>query len=108
MDDKPEDVGPRDSNLINRITDLLEQFEQKLQEHAAVNKLLYTRQEAAALLSISVESLDLIILHGDIRVRHVGRRRLVHREELERFAKSKAITAIWPEKGPDGTRRRIA
>ena len=107
MDDKPEDIGPRDSNLINRITDLLEHFEQKLKEHAA-NKLLYTRDEAAALLSISVESLDLIILHGDIRVRHVGRRRLVHRDELERFAKSKAITAIWPEKGPDGTRRRIA
>ena len=107
MDDgKPENLGL--GNLLNRFADLLDKLDEKLEQHASEHKLLYTRNEAAELLSISVESLDLIILHGDIRVRHVGRRRLVHREELERFAKSKAITAIWPEKGPDGTRRRIA
>lgn len=70
-------------------------------------KLLYTRKEAAELLSISVGSLQILISRGDIRIRRFGSRQLIPHEELERLAK-RDIAQIWPEKGPQGTRRRIA
>lgn len=99
-----------DHLLLERIAQLLrELLDKKLEESAPgkKQKLLYTRKEAAELLSISVGSLQILISRGDIRIRRFGNRHLIPREELERLA-HKDITQIWPEKGPQGTRRRIA
>jgi len=52
-----------------------------------MEKLLYTKREAAALLSISPRKLDDLIAHDQLRVRRVGRRTLIHAVELERFAR---------------------
>lgn len=49
-------------------------------------KLLYTRDEAASSLSISVRYLTTLISKGQIRPRRVGGRTLFTQRELERFA----------------------
>lgn len=96
-----------DHVLLRRIAQLLgELINQKLEEPG--HKLLYSRKEAATLLSISVASLEILISRGEIRVRHLGTRQLIPHEELERLAR-RDIAEIWPTKGPEGTtRRRIA
>ena len=104
MDDgKPEDIRPKNEDLFNRIAKLIDK---KLEEHPSA-KLLYSRKEAAELLSISLATLQILIARGEIRTRRFGTRRLIPHEELLRVAK-KDIPEIWPEKGPHGTRRRIA
>ena len=103
MAGRPEDIGPKESNLVNRMTDFLEQLDEKLRERAAEPKLLYTREEAAALLSISVGSIDVLIKRGLLRTRMFGRRCLLPREELERLAK-RDLTEIWPEREPKDTK----
>jgi excisionase family DNA binding protein len=50
-------------------------------------KILYSRKEAAGMLSISVSTLDSLISFGKLRATRKGRRVLVHRNELERWAK---------------------
>jgi excisionase family DNA binding protein len=60
-------------------------------------KLLYTRPEAADMLSISVSSLDVLIGRGMLRAVRKGRRVLVHKTELERLARQN-IPTIWPAK----------
>lgn len=49
-------------------------------------KLLYTKREAAQLLSISVRSLDYLIFNGELAARRIGRRALIPRDALEQFA----------------------
>ena len=107
MAGKPEDVGPRESNLVNRITDLIEQLDEKLRERAAEPKLLYTREEAASLLSISVGSIDVLIKRGLLHTSMFGRRCLLPREELERLAK-RDLTEIWPERDSKDPGKQIA
>jgi excisionase family DNA binding protein len=51
------------------------------------SKLLLTRQESAAMLSISLRTLDTLLARKDLVTRRVGRRRLIPRSELERFAR---------------------
>ena len=71
-------------------------------------KLLYSRKEAAELLSISMGTLEILIARGDVRTRRFGKKRLIPYEELLRVSK-RDISKIWPEKGPQGrTRRKIA
>lgn len=48
--------------------------------------LLLSRQEAAKRLSICLRSLDQLISTGEIYVRRIGKRVLIPRTELERFA----------------------
>jgi excisionase family DNA binding protein len=60
-------------------------------------KLLYSRVEAAAALSLSVSSLDVMIGRGMIRARRQGRRVLIPRTEIERVS-HRDIPAIWPAK----------
>ena len=60
-------------------------------------KLLYTRKDAADMLSISVSSLDTMIGRGMLRAIRKGRRVLVHKTELERVARQN-IPSIWPAK----------
>jgi excisionase family DNA binding protein len=50
-------------------------------------KVLYTKREAAQLLSISLRSLDYLIFSRQLPTRRIGRRVLVHRDSIEGFAK---------------------
>lgn len=50
-----------------------------------IDKLLYTREEAAGQLSISIRNLSRLVLKGLIRPRRVGGRTLFTIRELERF-----------------------
>jgi excisionase family DNA binding protein len=49
-------------------------------------KLLYSRAEAAEMLSLSVRTLDRLISNGMCRVKSKGRRILLHISEIERLA----------------------
>jgi len=53
----------------------------------ASEKVLYTKREAAQLLSISVRSLDYLIFSRQMPTRRIGRRVLVHRDAIEHFAR---------------------
>jgi excisionase family DNA binding protein len=48
--------------------------------------LLLGKSEAAPFLGISVRTLDALIARGEIEVKRIGRRVLIPRAELERFA----------------------
>ena len=56
------------------------------------SKILVTRQEAAVLLSVSLRTLDTLLARSELVTRRVGRRRLIPRTELERFAKRNHAT----------------
>jgi hypothetical protein len=49
-------------------------------------KLLYSKPDAAAILSISERLLDHLIATHQLQCRRIGRRVLVHRHSLETFA----------------------
>jgi excisionase family DNA binding protein len=51
------------------------------------DKVLYTKREAAQLLSISLRSLDYLIFSQQLPARRIGRRVLVHRDSIEQFAR---------------------
>jgi hypothetical protein len=55
-------------------------------EARAVERLLYDRKEAARQLSISVRSLDYIIAAKGLDTRRIGRKVLVTRASLVRYA----------------------
>lgn len=63
-------------------------------------KILYTKREAAQLLSISVRSLDYLIFNRQIPTRRIGRRVLVHRDAIERFARHDHLTIRAPHVSP--------
>jgi excisionase family DNA binding protein len=50
-------------------------------------KFLYSRVDAAKLLSISVREVDRLISNGTLQIRRHGRRRLVLSDSLIRFAR---------------------
>jgi len=54
----------------------------------AENKLLLSRQEAAALLSISQRALDYLIANRMLSVRRIGSRVLIPAQDLHRFARA--------------------
>ena len=49
--------------------------------------ILASRRDAARALGISVRTLDSLILQGELRARRIGRRVLVEKSELEKFAR---------------------
>ncbi len=51
-----------------------------------MSNILLTRDEAATALRISVRNLDSRILRGELNVRRIGRRVLIHVDEVNRFA----------------------
>jgi excisionase family DNA binding protein len=55
-------------------------------------KVLYTKREAAQLLSISVRSVEYLISSHQLPTRRVGRRVLVHRLSIELFARRDHIS----------------
>ena len=62
-----------------------------------MQKLLYAKKEAAAMLSISVRSLEYLIVRGELKVRRFGGRTLVHHKELERRAGRDVIENLVPQ-----------
>ena len=60
------------------------------------DSILISRKDASRLLGISVRTLDTLVVHREIGVRHIGRRVLFERRAIERFArrdhKTEAIT----------------
>lgn len=55
-------------------------------------KLLLSRREAAAALSISLRTLDKLVSEKRIRTQQIGSRRLIHRRALEKFAEATCAT----------------
>ncbi len=52
----------------------------------ATEKVLYTKREAAQLLSVSLRTIDYLIFSQQLPARRIGRRVLVHRDSIEQFA----------------------
>lgn len=59
-------------------------------------KLLYSRMEASALLSVSLRTLINLVNRGELPVRRIGRRVMIHRAALEQFARRDHPTASRP------------
>lgn len=66
-------------------------------------KLLFTRLEAAEMLSLSVSTLDTALCRGMLRVRRIGRRVMIEKREIEKFARIDH-SAIWKNEGRRGSR----
>lgn len=64
---------------------------------APIEKLLYTRKEAAMALSLSVGTIDVLIGEGRIRARRIGRLVRIPRQELLRLTREDVLN-VWPEK----------
>lgn len=69
-------------------------------------KILYTRREAAYMLSLSEDTVAEIIRQGMMAIVRKGRRILVHRDELERFARVDT-PFLWGPKVHGKTVRRL-
>jgi excisionase family DNA binding protein len=52
-----------------------------------VEKLLFSRRDAAVALSLSVRSIDYLISNGELSTRRVGRKILIPAVEIRRFAR---------------------
>jgi excisionase family DNA binding protein len=52
-----------------------------------MEKILFSKKEAATLLSISARCVDKLIARLELETRRIGRRRLVPRVSLERLAR---------------------
>jgi excisionase family DNA binding protein len=61
----------------------------------AAHRLLFSRKEVAKLLNLSERQITRLIVNERLRIVRVGSRTLVHREEVERFAKN-----VQPYTGP--------
>jgi excisionase family DNA binding protein len=63
------------------------------------DRILYSREETAAALSLSVSTIDIMIGRGMLRARRHGRRVLIHRNEIERVSRMD-LPRIWPLRKP--------
>ena len=53
-----------------------------------IEKLLYSREDAAAALSISIRSVDYLIAEGKVTTRRIGRKILIPAGDIKRFARA--------------------
>jgi excisionase family DNA binding protein len=60
-------------------------------------RFLYSKREAAQMLSVCVSTLDQLIARGELKTRRLGKKVMVPRGELVRLA-GRDVTAIWPAK----------
>ena len=69
-------------------------------------KLLFSKDESAQVLGVCLQTINHLISRGELRVRRLGRRVLIPRSEVERFAGIKAAPATKCKKnlGPDVSR----
>lgn len=65
---------------------------------AVTEKLLLTRKESALALSVSLRTIDTLLACGELTARRIGRRRLIPRTELERFARRDHETSLKGKK----------
>jgi excisionase family DNA binding protein len=49
-------------------------------------RLLFSKREAAEMLNLSPRTLEMWIALGKLQVRRIGKRRLIERKALEKFA----------------------
>jgi excisionase family DNA binding protein len=57
------------------------------QGEAQLSPILVSKRDAARLLNLCVRTVEQLINHRELRVRRVGRRVLLLREDLEKFAR---------------------
>jgi excisionase family DNA binding protein len=60
-----------------------------------MEQLLYSKKQAAQMLSVCVRTLDYLIARGELKTRRMGKRVLVPRGELVRLA-GRDVTEIFP------------
>jgi excisionase family DNA binding protein len=63
-------------------------------------RILYDRQTAARLLSISVSTLDRFIANKALAARRVGRKVLLQHTELMKFSRRDAVMHLTRQSGP--------
>lgn len=51
------------------------------------NKLLFSQKEAAVILGVSLRTIQNLISQRELPIRRIGRRVLLHRKNLEQFAR---------------------
>lgn len=56
------------------------------------NKLLYSRKEAAAVLSVSLRTLDYLVATRQLVTRKIGARVLIPSRELQKFAEGYRVS----------------
>lgn len=69
-------------------------------------RLLYTKVEAAHMLSLSTSSLDVLIQRGEFHVTRKGGRVMLHINEIEAYSRRDTPT-IWPPKVNGKTTRHF-
>ena len=106
--DNAHDVEPGLPPEIN-FTEIIERLKGELRDalEEAKPRALYSREQAARELGISESSLDMLIYRRLIPTVRKGRRVLIKREDLERFA-AQQIPQIWPPKRDGKTTRHFA
>jgi excisionase family DNA binding protein len=60
-----------------------------------MDRLLYSRKEAAERLSVSISTLDMLLARGKLPSRKIGRKRLIPHAALVAFSQ-KNLTQLWP------------
>lgn len=71
-----------------------------------MDRLLYSRKEAAEALCLSLSSVDILIGRGMLRVRRQGRRLLIPQVEIEKMSR-RDLPQIWPPKENGKTTRAL-
>ncbi len=61
-------------------------------------KLLLSKRETAQRLSVSLRTVDNLLARGELKARRIGRRVLIHEDDLERFARHDHATQPQDEK----------
>jgi excisionase family DNA binding protein len=65
--------------------------------HQDAPRLLYSRREAARMLSVSIRSLDYLIATKELATRRIGKKVLIPYGELVRYAKGNHYGSIRPQ-----------
>lgn len=60
------------------------------------NALLFCRKDAAAMLAISIRSLDYLLADGRLKAQRMGRKVVIRHKEIERVSKSSQTRRIRP------------
>jgi len=99
---KLEELTKQVATLAGKVAELAER--PRTRSTTANPGLFYSVKEAAEILCISLTTLEQLIAQGDLRIRRIGKRRLVPGKELEKLAR-RDVTIVWPEKkgAPHGT-----
>ena len=67
-----------------------------------IEPLLVSKRDAAAMLGVSVRTLENLISSKELPARHIGKRCLLDRQVLVRFSRRDHITGPSPDVEPSG------